>query len=152
MCYGCAGSQVEAPDLPDAVPVSGVVTLDGQPLEHATVTFAPKKTEGSAASVGTTDAAGKFELYVVRPGVDPNNPLKGAIPGEYTVTVSLLVKPDGTPVPAPKIGSNEPPPPPANMGAMESIPQRYSFPGQSQLTATVGPQGGSDFKFDVQSK
>jgi hypothetical protein len=115
--------------------------------------FSPNSTTSSAASVGTTNAEGKFELYVVKRGVSAGDaPMKGAIPGDYRVTVSLLKKPDGTPVPPPKIGSNEQPPPPAEMAAMESIPPKYSFPGNTILKATVGPQGGSDFKFDVTSK
>src|SRR5512134_2265452 len=51
---GCGG-----PDHPEVGRVSGVVTLDGQPLPEATVMFQP--TEGRA-SIATTDSAGKYSL------------------------------------------------------------------------------------------
>ncbi|WP_437206338.1 carboxypeptidase-like regulatory domain-containing protein [Planctomicrobium sp. SH664] len=46
-------------DAPDVASVEGTVTLDGRPLERATVTFQP---EGGRPSFGTTDAAGKYRM------------------------------------------------------------------------------------------
>src|SRR5687768_9403934 len=51
---GCGG-----PEHPDVGRVSGVVTLDGQPLPEATVMFQP---ENGRASVATTDSAGKYSM------------------------------------------------------------------------------------------
>lgn len=56
-CGGGSGFKV--------VPVSGTVTLDGEPLANATVTFLPQATgapDAGPASVGETDASGKFTL------------------------------------------------------------------------------------------
>ena len=60
--------------------VSGVVTLDGQPVAEAGVMFQP--TAGGPVASGTTDAAGKFTLQCA------NKP--GLIAGEYLVTISKV--------------------------------------------------------------
>lgn len=53
----------------DVAPVSGKITLDGQPLEGATVSFTPIATPGQAeagpASYAQTDAEGKYELKLL---------------------------------------------------------------------------------------
>jgi hypothetical protein len=67
---GCGGSGV--------APVSGRVTLDGRPLEHADVMFQP---DGSQRlSAGRTDADGRYELAYKR-----GEP--GAIVGEHSVRI-----------------------------------------------------------------
>lgn len=76
----------------EVVPVSGRVTVNGQPLAGAVVTFQPRKLQQGerpgAGSIGRTDAAGR---YVLRQ-VTPNRP--GAVVGEHSVTVTPA---DGTP-------------------------------------------------------
>lgn len=61
---------------PELNPVTGVVTLDGQPLPKALVTFTPTKGPNAAA---LTDASGKYELRY------KNGDIGGAV-GKYTVT------------------------------------------------------------------
>jgi len=70
------------------VPVSGEVTLNGKPVEGATVYFyaATDGPEGRPA-VGTTDKAGQFRL-----GTMGN--ADGALPGEYKVVVTKFVPSD----------------------------------------------------------
>jgi hypothetical protein len=70
-------------------PVSGVVTMDGQPLPGAHVSFQPQgKTENPGpGSVGIADSAGRFELKT------PRNDI-GAVPGPHTVRISA---PEGHP-------------------------------------------------------
>lgn len=55
---GCSGSS--------SVPVSGIATLDGKPLEGLRVTFFPEETKDNPApgpySTGVTDASGKYVL------------------------------------------------------------------------------------------
>lgn len=71
---GCpAGSGVST------APVSGLVTLDGQPVDGATISFVPKS-EGGVAAAAVTDASGRFTL-VTTSG-------EGAVPGSYAVTIS----------------------------------------------------------------
>lgn len=59
------------------VPVEGFVTLDGQPVVQATVTFTSE--DGSKVYSAQTDDNGKFSLS------SPKGP--GAAPGSYKVTV-----------------------------------------------------------------
>lgn len=70
---GCSGG--------DMLPVEGTVTLDGEPLEGAAISFVPA--EGGRPCSGQTDAQGHFTLasYVAGDGVPP---------GEYKVTVIKL--------------------------------------------------------------
>ena len=63
--------------------VSGVVTLDGEPLPGVAVMFDP---EGFRASRGFTDSSGGYELTYLRD-------IKGAVVGEHRVYVSVV--PDG---------------------------------------------------------
>jgi len=69
------------PSRPATVPVTGQVLLDESPIADAVVMFVPKA--GGRPADGSTDAAGNFSLKTF--GHDD-----GAIPGDYTVTVSLM--------------------------------------------------------------
>lgn len=60
------------------VPVSGLVTLDGKPVEGATVTFITE--DGTQSASGQTDASGNFTLS------DAGKP--GVRPGTYKVLVT----------------------------------------------------------------
>lgn len=77
---GCGGGGAVAP-------VSGRVTLGGQPLADAVVTFQPIREQDAAAqvvggSVGRTDASGRYELRLVA----PDKP--GAAVGKHRVSIS----------------------------------------------------------------
>jgi hypothetical protein len=63
-----------------AVRTSGTVTLDGQPVEGATVLFTPLA-EGAPTARGVTGPGGAFELTT-------SKEKDGALPGEYKVTVT----------------------------------------------------------------
>src|SRR5215470_13236777 len=77
---GCGNDQV--------APVSGRVTLDGQPLANAAVTFQPVRTEGKGnpgpGSGGFTDADGRYTLKVT------GTEARGAVVGKHKVTISLV--------------------------------------------------------------
>lgn len=84
---GCGGS-----DGPVLGRVSGRVTLDGQPLEMATVEFVPEMPEGSSSS-GVTDASGRYELMYLEGR-------RGSLPGKYVVRITTWRQehvPGGTP-------------------------------------------------------
>src|SRR5262245_57192509 len=75
-----------SPTLPNVVPVSGRVTLKGQPLAGATVTFQPAQASGDSrtsvgGSVGRTNAEGHYELRLVEPD------MQGAVVGQHMVTI-----------------------------------------------------------------
>ena len=78
---GCSGGEFPL------APVSGTVTYDGEPLEGAEVVFAPMESsdtiEVGPASVGITDAEGKYTLKTVR-GKQP-----GAVVTKHRVSVGF---------------------------------------------------------------
>ena len=65
--------------------VSGVVTLYGEPLANATVSFSPHGEEGKEivgpGSVGTTDETGHYQLRTFKDE-------SGAVVGRHTVRIS----------------------------------------------------------------
>lgn len=63
---------------PKRVQVSGMITIDGEPLQHGSVLFAP---ESGRSAGGEIDSTGRFELtsYEVSDGVPP---------GKYRVAIS----------------------------------------------------------------
>ncbi|WP_437192166.1 carboxypeptidase-like regulatory domain-containing protein [Planctomicrobium sp. SH527] len=134
---GCGGGTEKA-SLPNTVPVTGTIKLDGKPLAGATVVFVPKSGTAGIECTGTTDAEGRYTLKQLRGG-------DGAPPGTYSVVVSALVGPDGKPLNLP------PDTPPADAGAVESLPPRYSSMTDSVLSATVPTEGG-DFPFELKKR
>jgi hypothetical protein len=112
---GCGGSS-------GRVPVTGTVTLNDQLLADAMVTFYP---EGDTAGLGggaRTGPDGKYTLIAAQGG-------DGLPPGEYTVVISRLLRPDGTPLP--------PDVPPIESNARETLPAVYSSRDASKLKRTV---------------
>lgn len=68
-------------DGPKLVPVSGVVTLDGEPLEGATLSFVPVAGAGvSTSGTDMTGPKGNFQITY--------NGRAGLVPGKYKVMVS----------------------------------------------------------------
>lgn len=133
---GCGGGAPPSKPLPATVPVSGKVTLNGQPLPDAMVTFRPDGETKGVDSQGMTNAAGEFSLDQIRGG-------QGASLGTYRVTVSRFVTADGKPVVL------DPATPPADAGAVESLPTKYSSAGETTLKATVAQTGNDALKFEL---
>lgn len=72
---GC--SDVPA-DQPDLSPVTGIVTLDGNPLTGATIVF---ESAGGQVAFGQTDENGRYEMVY-------KGPWKGAVNGQNTVRIT----------------------------------------------------------------
>ena len=66
-------------------PVEGTVTLDGAPIEGATVNFTPRAQGDGMPATGITDAKGLYKLTAFSGGL----PEKGTMVGNYNVTVIL---------------------------------------------------------------
>lgn len=115
---GCGG-----PEHPDVGRVSGVVTLDGQPLAEATVMFQP--TNGRA-SIATTDSAGKYALLYL-------DGVPGAMLGAHKVIIRTEVP-----------GEDGRPP-----IVKEKLPKRYH--DQTELKAEVKP-GANTFDYELTSQ
>lgn len=84
------------PGGPDIASVEGTVTMDGKPLEYATVVFIPT---GGRPAGAMTDKEGKYVLNF-------SAGRKGAIPGPNKIRVTTLRDPsedeDGNPIPGSK--------------------------------------------------
>jgi hypothetical protein len=118
---GCGSS------LPFA-PVSGKVTMNGQPLANATVNFQPiapqGKMEVAPGSAGATDEKGEYHLQGAT-GQD------GAWVGKHRVMISLVTT---------KAGAAEGPTERGGPPQENKIPARYN--DKTELTFEV-PSGGS---------
>ena len=130
---GCGGAKSEKPAK--LAPVNGMVTLDGKPLAMAAMTFLPDGETKGIAGVAYTGEDGKFEAkWRTETGIPP---------GSYKVVVSRLGLPNGSPVPP---GQSA-----ADVGAIETVPPRFSDAAQTKLALTV-PDTGLTQTFDLKSK
>ena len=114
--------------------VEGVITLDGVPVEGASVTFRPRE-KGGMMAAGVSDASGRYRLNPLR-GKDG----AGALVGEYDVAVFKAREPgDGNTVLV-------------REGPIEYVtPPGYSDTATSGLTATIKPgrNTGASVSFDL---
>ena len=110
---GCGGSSQ------GLQPVTGKVTLDGQPLAGTTVEFQPSA-RGGSPSYGETDAGGAFKLRFT---IDK----EGAMLGDHIVRISKF-EPTNSPT------------------GKETLPAKYN--SKSKLTATV-TQGHNTIDFPL---
>ena len=133
---GCGGSGGGGPKTER---VSGIVTLQGKPLDGATVYFMTDKFSG----FGKTNADGKYEL------------VQGAVAGQNKVYISKRKLPEGVNLDpeagmdlgqfdaATAVGENDPTPKGAKKQSNgEQVPEEFSNPQKSKLTFPV-PAGGS---------
>jgi hypothetical protein len=144
LCLGCGGDGGE--NLSYAK-VSGVVLLDGKPVENATVTFSPK--EKGAISVGITNPEGQFTMKTVTGRA-------GAVVGDHDVMVALNIT-FGDETSTIQPGDLAPPQAgepgyvaPKASGTRWIIAEKYSKPGL--LKATVPAGGLTDHKLEVTAK
>lgn len=123
LTLGCFGYR--ASDLPELGEVTGVVTLDGNPLPEATVSF--QSTEAGRMASGVTDDQGKYRLYLL-------NDISGAPVGVNDVYITTARPADDS-----KPGS----------GRKEILPPVYH--AKSTVTKEVKP-GDNTFDFQLESK
>lgn len=128
---GCGGRDA---NLPKLEPVSGTVTLDGQPLSGAVVQFVPVGTTRGSGASAVTGTDGTYSLK--SPEGDAGVPA-----GEYRVVISKEAMPDGSDPPAGV--------PPADSGAQETLPPKYSDYERSEIKKTVFEGGGT---IDIEMK
>lgn len=109
---------------PPLVPVSGVVTLDNEPVAGAAVMFMPLA--GGRPAQGVTDAAGKFRLSTF----EDND---GALVGNHQVTITKVEVTGMTATADGLSGLVDP----SQIKETWIIPQKYAQPDSSGLSATV---------------
>jgi hypothetical protein len=103
--------------------VSGTVLYKNQPVDGATVIFHPKgDTTKAKPAQGKTNSGGHFTLTTY---FGPTEQPAGALPGDYTVTVSKIDEPLGA------FDPHKDPPP------KHHLPAKYEAATTSPLTATI---------------
>lgn len=123
--------------LPTIVKAEGIVTLDGNPVENATISFISEKTDYHA--VGNTNAQGKFAMRISR---SEYNGKVGACPGVYKVEIikSVIGNAGGT-------STGE-----AVVNLRNELPAKYATIGTSELVVTVPDEGSDKLDFELKSK
>ncbi len=119
------------PGTAPTVPVTGTVTLNGQPVEGVSVGFTPQS--GRPAS-DTTDARGKFTLSTFESG-------DGAVPGTHKVVITEPAD-EAEPMPGTPEAENWVPP-------ESQVPEEYQDASTTPLTAEVEEGGENDFTFEL---
>ena len=145
---GCGGS-----DRPALAAASGIVTLDGTPVEGATVSYVP--VTGCRPATAITDATGRYTMNAFADD-------EGAAVGDHKVTVMKISGPGASTLQgaAPPESTGDASEDDGSMGLSEiafveddgnqrqpetiyHVPERYMNAETSLLTVTV-PSGGSD--------
>ncbi len=122
MIAGCGQSG------PEILPVTGVVTLDGKPLDQARVVFVPDK---GRPAVGLTDSSGQYKLQF-------NETKWGALSGPHKVQITTERQASGGEGGEPLIPAQK-----------ELLPKKYNE--STELQANVAPDKVK-FDFDLTSK
>ena len=147
LALGCGSSETLT------YPVSGIVTLDGLPMEGAAVMLKP--IAGGSNGYGVTGTDGSFEITTYRKG-------DGALPGEHRVVVTLQKRVEAaSQASGPGLSKSEKTSSETNGAGREGfddggaertagaeevvflIPKRYSSFKTSGLTTTVTAENGS---------
>lgn len=144
---GCSGQAV------NTEPVEGIVTLDGEPVEGATLTFIPVQPGSGAAATGITDAEGKYRLTAVDAGPEAEAGT-GTMPGEYYVGVLKNTAPDIVPaseMDPDQLEKSDPDEMPEEVTLTYVVPQKFNDPRTSGIKKTV-QAGANDIPIELKSK
>ncbi len=145
---GCGGGQ----EGPPVAPVKGVVTVDGKPVEGATVSFTVK--DFSRFSTGVTNEKGEYSLTTM-------NTNDGAVVGENSVAIRQALKDSAGMAPvmdleAMKTGKTDQkgPSKPVDLKKVQQnptavVPAKYGDPDKSNLKRTVVAGEKNVFNFDL---
>ncbi|VTR98424.1 hypothetical protein [Tuwongella immobilis] len=117
---------------PPFVPVTGTVTMNGQPLAQCKVGFFPDgefDPDRSGYGFGITDAQGKYEIQ------HPQGE-KGIYPGSYKITLVLWVDSKGNVLPFDTKPSE------VKGGVKNKLPAKYESPSSTPESVVV-PSGGT---------
>jgi hypothetical protein len=127
---GCEGANPQG-----RVPISGEVTLDGDPISEAIIIFSPTSAQGPAENVKA--------VAVVKEGAFALTQRDGPCPGNYDVLIQD--QPPEFEAFAADVAQGTAPRRPSF-----TIPKSYGQPGR--LTATVTEDGANQFQFALESR
>lgn len=131
---GCGGGPPAVPK-PVLAPVTGSVQVGGKPAAGVAITLTPTGQTKGQSGWGTTDAEGRFEIS--------SRSDKGAVEGEYIISFTQFVQPDGKPLP--------PNTSPVEANAVQGIASPWSDTASSspKQKVVVGPMGASGLVFEL---
>jgi hypothetical protein len=134
---GCLGGSDSLPPEPVLRPVWGKVTVQGEPLAGAVISFVPADEQGTM-TLGETDEEGLYKLtYLGSPGTAA---------GVYKVAISYLQGSDGIVYGlAPRSGLAKPY---GMITAKERLQPEWSDMGRTTHEVTVREAGGA-YDFDI---
>jgi hypothetical protein len=147
---GCPGGGGE---VLDTQYVEGVVTLDGEPVPGATVTFVPVSGGQGVSATGATDPSGVYKLTAVGTGEATAEAGAGTLAGEYYVgVVKTKIETPMTEEEAEEKGveyvaseRSESP------EVTHVVPQKYNNPKESGIKVTV-KEGKNDIPIELTSE
>lgn len=120
--------------------VEGLVTLDGKPLVDAVVSFVPKTSGMGEDAAGRSNAKGIYKVSSLR-----GLPEKGAMEGDYAITVSKSEKVD---LAVPKMTLDGEP---ITFEMKNILPSDYKDPAKTPLSAKV-VKGKNRIDLNLKSK
>ncbi|WP_148618899.1 carboxypeptidase-like regulatory domain-containing protein [Mariniblastus fucicola] len=142
ICFLLVSLQPGCSDGEEArLPVSGTVTLDGQPLADAKVTLMPKDNRRVANAI--TDETGRFDSATTFSSGD------GALIGEHYVAITPKTPP---PMPGDEVSSPGGAEPGKKGKYVAPIPAKYGKPKESGLEVEVARGSDNDFVFELESR
>ena len=121
--------------------VQGTVSLDGEPVSEANVSFIPIDQEGQTERAGGySDNHGRYRLTSAN-----GNPEQGAVAGEYRIVVQKILT-ETIPSPDPDDGSAS-----AVFKTTHMLPEIYRDRKKTPLAATVN-KGKNTIDIELKSK
>lgn len=132
--------------LAGLVQLTGTVTLNGEPIEGAQLTFAPDDATNGRSALAKTAADGSFTAMTLAPG-------DGILPGSYKVAVRKMSEPTESAVTSDVNDASHDAEVAANSASKDEVkdllPIQYASPMTSGITVTVEKGGLSDFKIEL---
>ncbi len=127
-----------------ACKVTGVIKMDGEPIEGVSISFVPKTDGQGELAAGTSVAGGAYEIKTLSGDI-----VDGTVPGTYTVVLRKSeVLWDGKSWMHPAGGGE----PVKSTTLKELLPKQYTSSATSPFTATVEKGKPNTFDFDIKSK
>ena len=127
--------------LKGLVPAEGMVTLNGEPVEGASISFAPQSGVPDARSAAAmTDKNGKFVATIFNYG-------DGMQPGEYQVFVTKTTGTGGESSPEDKNrrGTDD-------RRVVNHLPPKYNEKTTSGLTVSIPPAGNKNIELKLEGE
>lgn len=133
---GCGGGAEFGSDRPATVDAEGVVTLNGEGVEGATVVLAPEFSGANAYTASAVSTSGGAFTLMAFP------PDEGVVPGDYRVGVTKM---ESTGPTEPSASHEEAPP----ATSKNLLPEKFADPNASGLKVTIPAGGTTDLKIEL---